>query len=106
MNASVGANPRTFIINQVSQAENYFTRLNYNNCPRFKAAYDDVNTSDEYKAARGYFYENYKEDLGNLVNKEDMTWDQFDATCEYMFFSQWTDIKLTFEPSEFDRQYC
>ena len=30
----------------------------------------------------------------------------FDGTCEYLFFSQYTDIQLRFSPSAFDRAYC
>ena len=102
LNPSAPTSPHKFTINQVAQAENYFTRLNYNNCPRFKAAYTDANASPAYKNARGYFYETYKQDFAKLLGKDTLTWDQFDGSCEYLFFSQFTDINAT----AYDRQYC
>ena len=31
---------------------------------------------------------------------------RFDEICEYMFFSQFTDIQLNFTPTDRDRAYC
>jgi len=35
-----------------------------------------------------------------------MTWGLFDAICEYIFFSEWTDIYLQFNVTDYERAYC
>lgn len=41
-----------------------------------------------------------------MIGKQNLTWDEFDAACEYLFFSQWTDIKLNYTATPYDRAYC
>eukprot|EP00347_Sterkiella_histriomuscorum_P005757 403355385 len=101
-----GTKTQGYTITQVAQADNLSTRLNDVNCKKYQSAFADVTASNAYKEARGYWYQTYKETLSNLVNRPNMTETQFDATCEYLFFSQYTNIQLNFTPSAFDRAYC
>jgi hypothetical protein len=62
-------------------------KLSTKNCPKYSAAFNDVANSTAFKEARGYFYENYKDQLSHLVNWDNISWQSFDDICEYLFFS-------------------
>ncbi|CDW89717.1 acpt protein [Stylonychia lemnae] len=106
LKASPGTKTQGYTINQIAQADNLITRLNEANCAKYKSAFDDVTASAAYKRGRGYWYQTYNQTLSNLVGRPNLSETQFDATCEYLFFSQYTNIVLNFTPTAFDRAYC
>eukprot|EP00347_Sterkiella_histriomuscorum_P016634 403352435 len=101
-----GSKSQGYNINALPQQVNYLTRLNEQNCPRYQSALQDVVQSEAFKQARGYWYTTYNQELSQLVGRPNLTEAQFDATCEYLFYSQYTNIQLNFTPTAYHRAFC
>ena len=106
MPTTPGPKPAKFKVTSASSSTNFATRLNDGNCPRYAAAMKDVESSKAYEQARRFYYYKYKSNLEQVTKYPIANETVFDEICEYMFFSQYTNIQLNFTPTAFDRAYC
>ena len=41
-----------------------------------------------------------------MTGEDDISNTKFSEICEYIYFSEYTDIELKFKPTDYDRAYC
>lgn len=91
----------------LSASENLITRLSDQSCPSYGRVHDFVKGNQSYIDARKYYYYKYNDSMAKMVNWNSINLEQFDDTCEYMFFSHYDpNMTLNFTETAFDQAYC
>jgi hypothetical protein len=60
---SAGSNATGYKITNLTQSNNFITRLNEKSCPLFGKIYDEVTHSKDWVEARQYYYTTYEKKM-------------------------------------------
>ena len=80
--------------------------LQEENCAQYKVVSDQCYASYDYNYLRDYFYLNYNRSLSSLIDIPNLSKDDMNNICSYIYWAQYANLTLNFTVSRFDLDYC
>jgi len=80
--------------------------LDEDNCAKYADAQSDAYASYDYEYLLDYFYDNYLDDLADLIGWPDITDDDMSDICGYIYWANIEGLELNFTITDEVNAYC